>query len=341
MGQLILKREKGRGLFSGGPIICYANNRLLNLLDAGREETYYVDSEIVEFKCFNPGVFSKIYKLRIGADECVRLNIRLNGKVPEVEVLNEESVIAVLEAPQLTNEFVKERVTAIRSQLGVSESVAVQLLRDNGFDADTAISAYKNKAELVPFTPTRSVGNYFGVNDNTRQWVVGSGIIPSFKNAIPHSYDDIVDFELLEDGTSVTKGGLGRAAVGGILFGSTGAIVGGVTGGKKAQQKCTSLMVKITVNDMRSPAEYIKLISAPTDKSGFIYKGAYQNAQQIISILQVICNQRDAQKPSSAPTPSGQEISVADEIRKFKGLLDDGIITEEEFAAKKKQLLGL
>ncbi|MCM3454386.1 SHOCT domain-containing protein [Heyndrickxia oleronia] len=31
----------------------------------------------------------------------------------------------------------------------------------------------------------------------------------------------------------------------------------------------------------------------------------------------------------------------ADEIRKFKELLDEGIITEEEFAAKKKELLGI
>ena len=33
--------------------------------------------------------------------------------------------------------------------------------------------------------------------------------------------------------------------------------------------------------------------------------------------------------------------STADEIRKFKELLDDGIITQEEFDVKKKQLLGL
>lgn len=33
--------------------------------------------------------------------------------------------------------------------------------------------------------------------------------------------------------------------------------------------------------------------------------------------------------------------SSADEIEKFKGLLDKGIITQEEFDAKKKQLLGL
>lgn len=38
---------------------------------------------------------------------------------------------------------------------------------------------------------------------------------------------------------------------------------------------------------------------------------------------------------------SVQPLDEADQIRKFKSLLDDGIITEEEFEAKKKQLLGL
>lgn len=33
--------------------------------------------------------------------------------------------------------------------------------------------------------------------------------------------------------------------------------------------------------------------------------------------------------------------SSADEIKKFKELLDDGVITQEEFDSKKKQLLGL
>ncbi len=33
--------------------------------------------------------------------------------------------------------------------------------------------------------------------------------------------------------------------------------------------------------------------------------------------------------------------SPADEIRKYKELLDDGVITQEEFEQKKKQLLGL
>lgn len=43
---------------------------------------------------------------------------------------------------------------------------------------------------------------------------------------------------------------------------------------------------------------------------------------------------RQKAAPASAP-------SAADEIKKFKELLDMGVITQEEFDAKKKQLLGL
>ncbi|MDE7322761.1 MAG: SHOCT domain-containing protein [Lachnospiraceae bacterium] len=37
---------------------------------------------------------------------------------------------------------------------------------------------------------------------------------------------------------------------------------------------------------------------------------------------------------------TGQSFN-AEELRKYKELLDDGIITEDEFRQKKKQLLGL
>ena len=38
---------------------------------------------------------------------------------------------------------------------------------------------------------------------------------------------------------------------------------------------------------------------------------------------------------------SNSSVSAADEIKKYKELLDSGIISQEEFDAKKKQLLGL
>ena len=47
------------------------------------------------------------------------------------------------------------------------------------------------------------------------------------------------------------------------------------------------------------------------------------------------------QKSAPQATTVVQQASAADELKKFKELLDMGVITQEEFDAKKKQLLGL
>ena len=50
--------------------------------------------------------------------------------------------------------------------------------------------------------------------------------------------------------------------------------------------------------------------------------------------------QQESSKTQNVFTP-GDAKSVADEIREFKALLDEGLITQEEYEAKKRQLLGL
>lgn len=47
-----------------------------------------------------------------------------------------------------------------------------------------------------------------------------------------------------------------------------------------------------------------------------------------------------SEPPASSPV-TANVTDAAEEIRKFKALMDDGIITAEEFEAKKKQLLGI
>ena len=50
----------------------------------------------------------------------------------------------------------------------------------------------------------------------------------------------------------------------------------------------------------------------------------------------------DEEKKISNPTTTViQNTSAAEEIKQFKELLDNGVITQEEFDAKKKELLGL
>jgi len=62
-----------------------------------------------------------------------------------------------------------------------------------------------------------------------------------------------------------------------------------------------------------------------------------------LEIKAAIENLKAMAKTSSAPAGKVEKdmYDVADEIRELKDLLDDGILTQEEFDAKKKQLLGI
>lgn len=198
------------------------------------------------------------------------------------------------------------------------------------------------KEKLSEFNATKKIGSYIEFDEVKRQWLVPDGFFGGKKNPRIYSFDDIVEYELLEDGDTITKGGLGRALAGGILLGGVGAIVGGVTGGKKSKSIINSLKIKITVNDFQNPTVYINFIKTKTKADGFIYKTSYGAAQQILSALALIQKQNNNQQiESSSDEPTNAAVSQADEILKFKALLDSGVITQEEFDAKKRQLLNL
>ena len=79
-----------------------------------------------------------------------------------------------------------------------------------------------------------------------------------------------------------------------------------------------------------------------TTASGAIKFKLIKNRDEIYKVISDLLVARQ-NKPTTAPTTIKQEIpqSQADELKKYKELLDSGIITQEEFDAKKKQLLGL
>lgn len=57
--------------------------------------------------------------------------------------------------------------------------------------------------------------------------------------------------------------------------------------------------------------------------------------------LRTLTSEEWAEEQRKASSPTSAPVSAADELKKFKELLDMGVITQEEFDAKKKQLLGL
>ena len=146
--------------------------------------------------------------------------------------------------------------------------------------------------------------------------------------------DEIVSYRVNEKGHDKNKHHVfTRAAVGAIIAGPAGAVIAGTTGGK-INEYIDELGVIINLTD-GSNFE-VSLLNAKNNKAdGFFVRHAYSELNHVIAIL-------DGWKATEKVVEDTKDNTDAPvEIRRYKQLLDDGIITQEEFEAKKKQLLGL
>lgn len=202
--------------------------------------------------------------------------------------------------------------------------IGIQIPKEYQFDGET-------------FIKTKQVSNYIFFDDVHKKIAIPKTKKGIIEHLNIYSYSDILDFELLEDGHSILKGGIGKALVGGTLFGEVGAIVGGSTGKKVSKETCTKMQIKIVMNSMIQPVVYMDLITKNTKKDSFLYHFVAPQSQEILALLNIICQSKTNKSESQNINIS----SKADEIIKFKKLMDEGIISQEEFETKKKQLLSL
>lgn len=67
-----------------------------------------------------------------------------------------------------------------------------------------------------------------------------------------------------------------------------------------------------------------------------------KNRDEVFDVIsKLLFERQNQQKPNETIIKQETSQSNADELKKFKDLLDGGVITQEEFDQKKKQLLGL
>jgi len=86
-----------------------------------------------------------------------------------------------------------------------------------------------------------------------------------------------------------------------------------------------------------------KTVAVSTSSGAIKFSMVANNNEIHTEISKLLLERQDvsATKAASATPVNPIASSNADEIKKYKELLDSGIITQEEFDAKKKQLLGL
>lgn len=103
-----------------------------------------------------------------------------------------------------------------------------------------------------------------------------------------YNYSDILHFDLEEDGRSVASGSLAATAVGAFGFGLAGAWVGA---NSKRELTCTSLVVRIFVNDLQDPQIDIVFIDREVKKNSQNFQSAISEAKELIATLTYIQNQ--------------------------------------------------
>jgi len=102
----------------------------------------------------------------------------------------------------------------------------------------------------------------------------------------------ILDFELLEmvrlTSTTEKYGAIRSAALGGLLFGSTGAIVGATVGGKGGTSQVSVLGIKITLDDIEKPVVSVNLLSNEVARDSEGYQKTLLQAENWLGILKIL-----------------------------------------------------
>ena len=144
-----------------------------------------------------------------------------------------------------------------------------------------------NLRSFRDFTVSREirVGTlFFRVDDGRQLWYCAAK-----KDANPplFKFDEVLNYELTEDGETIIKGGLGRAVVGGALFGGVGAVVGGITGKKKGKQVVKSMRLRISLRNPYTTSMVLDFIPNGIEcKVGsFTYNAYKQDTNAVMAIL--------------------------------------------------------
>lgn len=97
-------------------------------------------------------------------------------------------------------------------------------------------------------------------------------------------------YSVIEDEDVIQGGTLGAAAVGGLLLGGIGAVVGAAGGKRKTKKQVNSMALRVDLADLDMPCAIVTYISKPTKTKSGDYKRAVESMQEAMSCLDLIAS---------------------------------------------------
>ena len=168
------------------------------------------------------------------------------------------------------------------------------------------------------------------IDQTTHKWAL---IFPAKRQQYVFDFSALIDFDIYEDGNKLALG----TQLNGISFGTITDI-------------CKDLHIEIVANSAKQSRFVIPLITEDAAHNSIEYRYAVDSAKEICSLLSIVKAENAAlhmsavtasNVPAQQAIPSSSHGRDLDDLGKLFELKQQGIITEEEFTLKKKQILGV
>ena len=158
-------------------------------------------------------------------------------------------------------------------------------------------------------------------------------------------FEQILDFEIFENGNSVVSSKTGSAIVGGLLFGGLGAIAG-ASGSRIISDNCKTLKLNIYTTDVTNSVVTLDLLDKGIEKNSTEYENLKDTINKMIGFLKIAREsnrQAERKEDKKVIVENIEDINQNNNLSKLKELAqlkEQGIITDKEFEESKKKILS-
>jgi hypothetical protein len=180
------------------------------------------------------------------------------------------------------------------------------------------------------FSPDVVIGS-LQIDTHSRQWnLKGMDKV--------YLLEDIIDYEVVEDGVAYKyEKGIMKATTSGAFWCGMSAFAGALT--YDSDTYVRSLNIVIHLKNHLTPV-IIKVINGRTAKNSLVYSMAQQTVHNTVQIMDKCINIDNIEYQGIDYPELSNKDSAADELSKYKRLLDSGAITEEEYNNIKQRIIS-